>query len=140
MGTCHENHLGVQTHTSRNIWTENYDTCILFEVFIHIFYSVSIIKCVHITYICNMKIRTTQMLQNVIDESGFYISYGLSSPSTYLQLTHCQSQPQNILMFDVLTHWGIFFLWSFRWKPPLPDTSHLSIGLEEIISHSAVDG
>jgi len=41
------------------------------------------------------------MLQNVIDGTRFYIFYRLSSPSTYLQLqlSHSQSQPQNIFMF-----------------------------------------
>jgi len=44
------------------------------------------------------------MLQNIIDET-LYISYRLSSPSTYLQLTHSQSQPQNIFIFiNTLRH------------------------------------
>jgi len=39
------------------------------------------------------------MLQNIIDETRFYIFYGLSSPSTYWQLTHSQSATEH---FDVL--------------------------------------
>jgi len=42
------------------------------------------------------------MLQNVIDETHFYIFYWLSSPSIYLQLTHSHSQ--NILCFNFHQH------------------------------------
>ena len=90
MGTWHENHLGVRMHTPKNILNENYDISILFEVFIHIFYSVSIIKYMHIIYLLTSisvtrKNKTTEMLQIILIRHIFICSTG------FLLLPHIYS-------------------------------------------------
>jgi len=99
----------------------------------------------HITYICNMKNKTTEMLQNVIDETGFYIFYMLSSSSTdynYRQLI-VKVSDRTFWCFNFHQHIDEFFLVPIqvkttitRYQPLINRTGRnsLSIGPSHAIS------